>query len=99
MLNIFLARKPLPNYRLVPPAEGELEKIIVKTDVRETTGTVPRKVADIRVIDSENQTIRLRRDSAEYYLRPEPVRVVHCTTGQTSSEPGSTAYIGVHWDP
>jgi phenylalanyl-tRNA synthetase beta chain len=33
MLNIFLGRKPLPNYRLVPPASGELEKIVVKEDV------------------------------------------------------------------
>ncbi|OKL60613.1 Phenylalanine--tRNA ligase beta subunit [Talaromyces atroroseus] len=32
MLNIFLGRKPSPNYRLVPPASGELEKIIVKED-------------------------------------------------------------------
>jgi len=34
MLNIFLGRKPLPNYRLVPPASGELQTIIVKEDVR-----------------------------------------------------------------
>lgn len=33
MLNIFLGRKPLPNYRLVEPANGQLEKIIVKEDV------------------------------------------------------------------
>ncbi|CEL09132.1 Putative Phenylalanyl-tRNA synthetase [Aspergillus calidoustus] len=32
MLNIFLGRKPLPNYRLVEPAGGELQKIIVKED-------------------------------------------------------------------
>ncbi|PKX94713.1 phenylalanine--tRNA ligase subunit beta [Aspergillus novofumigatus IBT 16806] len=32
MLNIFLGRKPLPNYRLVEPANGQLEKIIVKED-------------------------------------------------------------------
>ncbi|KAL3461532.1 hypothetical protein BJX64DRAFT_260783 [Aspergillus heterothallicus] len=32
MLNIFLGRKPLPNYRLVEPAVGELQKIIVKED-------------------------------------------------------------------
>lgn len=32
MLNIFLGRKSLPNYRLVPP-QGELETIIVKEDV------------------------------------------------------------------
>ncbi|KAL1989344.1 hypothetical protein VTN96DRAFT_106 [Rasamsonia emersonii] len=31
MLNIFLGRKSLPNYRLVPP-QGELETIIVKED-------------------------------------------------------------------
>lgn len=33
MLNIFLGRQPLPNYRLTKPANGELEKIIVKEDV------------------------------------------------------------------
>ncbi|KAI9045718.1 phenylalanine--tRNA ligase subunit beta [Aspergillus affinis] len=32
MLNIFLGRQPLPNYRLTQPASGELEKIIVKED-------------------------------------------------------------------
>lgn len=32
MLNIFLGRKPLPNYKLVEPASGQLEKIIVKED-------------------------------------------------------------------
>ncbi|GIK02437.1 phenylalanine--tRNA ligase subunit beta [Aspergillus viridinutans] len=32
MLNIFLGRKPLPNYRLVEPANGQLEKIIVRED-------------------------------------------------------------------
>ncbi|KAF7592562.1 phenylalanine--tRNA ligase subunit beta [Aspergillus hancockii] len=32
MLNIFLGRKSLPNYRLVKPANGELQKIIVKED-------------------------------------------------------------------
>jgi phenylalanyl-tRNA synthetase beta chain len=32
MLNIFLGRKPLPNYRLVEPDNGQLEKIIVKED-------------------------------------------------------------------
>ncbi|EED20081.1 phenylalanyl-tRNA synthetase, beta subunit [Talaromyces stipitatus ATCC 10500] len=32
MLNVFLGRKPFPNYRLVQPASGQLEKIIVKED-------------------------------------------------------------------
>ncbi|ODM23369.1 Phenylalanine--tRNA ligase beta subunit [Aspergillus cristatus] len=32
MLNIFLGRKPLPNYRLVEPSSGQLEKIVVKED-------------------------------------------------------------------
>ncbi|KAL4810712.1 hypothetical protein BDV18DRAFT_127837 [Aspergillus unguis] len=32
MLNIFLGRKPLPNYKLAKPSSGELEKIIVKED-------------------------------------------------------------------
>ncbi|KKK19045.1 hypothetical protein P175DRAFT_0436566 [Aspergillus ochraceoroseus IBT 24754] len=32
MLNIFLGRKPLPNYKLVTPASGELQTIIVKED-------------------------------------------------------------------
>ncbi|KAL2002331.1 hypothetical protein VTN02DRAFT_159 [Thermoascus thermophilus] len=32
MLNIFLGRKPLPNYRLVTPPSGELQTIIVKED-------------------------------------------------------------------
>lgn len=33
MLNIFLGRKPLPNYRLVEPASGQLETIVVKENV------------------------------------------------------------------
>lgn len=33
MLNIFLGRKPIPNYRLVEPSSGQLEKIVVKEDV------------------------------------------------------------------
>jgi phenylalanyl-tRNA synthetase beta chain len=33
MLNIFLERKALPEYKLVPPANGQLEEIIVKEDV------------------------------------------------------------------
>ncbi|RAL09997.1 phenylalanine--tRNA ligase subunit beta [Aspergillus homomorphus CBS 101889] len=32
MLNIFLGRQPVPNYKLVEPANGELETIIVKED-------------------------------------------------------------------
>ncbi|KUL90725.1 hypothetical protein ZTR_00267 [Talaromyces verruculosus] len=32
MLNVFLGRKPFPNYQLVQPASGQLEKIIVKED-------------------------------------------------------------------
>ncbi|PLB46789.1 phenylalanyl-tRNA synthetase [Aspergillus steynii IBT 23096] len=32
MLNIFLGRQPIPNYKLSQPANGELEKIIVKED-------------------------------------------------------------------
>ncbi|RAO64336.1 uncharacterized protein BHQ10_000348 [Talaromyces amestolkiae] len=32
MLNVFLGRKPFPNYRLVQPTSGQLEKIIVKED-------------------------------------------------------------------
>lgn len=33
MLNIFLGRKPIPNYRLIEPSSGQLEKIVVKEDV------------------------------------------------------------------
>ena len=33
MLNIFLGRKPIPNYRLVEPANGQLETLTVKEDV------------------------------------------------------------------
>ncbi|KAJ5996841.1 hypothetical protein N7499_006845 [Penicillium canescens] len=32
MLNIFLERKPLPEYKLVPPANGQMQQIIVKED-------------------------------------------------------------------
>lgn len=38
MLNVYLGRKSFPNYRLVPPASGQLEKIIVKEDVSLVTG-------------------------------------------------------------
>ncbi|KAJ5748364.1 uncharacterized protein N7511_010060 [Penicillium nucicola] len=33
MLNIFLERKPLPEYKLVPPPNGQLQQIVVKEDV------------------------------------------------------------------
>ena len=33
MLNIFLGRQPIPNYKLAEPANGELQTIIVKEDV------------------------------------------------------------------
>jgi phenylalanyl-tRNA synthetase beta chain len=33
MLNIFLGRRSLPNYRLVAPPDGEFQKLIVKADV------------------------------------------------------------------
>lgn len=33
MLNIFLGRKPLPEYKLSQPADGQLQEIIVKEDV------------------------------------------------------------------
>ena len=36
MLNIFLGRKPIPNYRLVEPANGQLETVTVKEDVSTT---------------------------------------------------------------
>lgn len=36
MLNVFLGRKKFPDYRLVPPPNGELQKIIVKEDVRKS---------------------------------------------------------------
>lgn len=34
MLNIFLGRQPLPNYRLVEPADGKIQTLTVKEDVR-----------------------------------------------------------------
>lgn len=34
MLNIFRDRTPSPKYRLVTPPNGELEKIVVKEEVR-----------------------------------------------------------------
>lgn len=34
MLNIFLGRRNLPDYKLVEPASGQLQEIIVKEDVR-----------------------------------------------------------------
>lgn len=39
MLNIFLGRKPLPKYKLVEPASGQLETIYVKEDVSNRPGT------------------------------------------------------------
>lgn len=42
MLNIFLGRKALPDYKLVPPANGQLEKIIVKEEVGRHPGLYAR---------------------------------------------------------
>lgn len=33
MLNIFLGRQSLPNYRLVEPSNGQLQTLTVKEDV------------------------------------------------------------------
>lgn len=33
MLNIFLGRRNLPDYKLAEPASGQLQEIIVKEDV------------------------------------------------------------------
>lgn len=40
MLNIFLGRKPLPNYRLVEPPSGQLETIVVKENVSNRPGAL-----------------------------------------------------------
>ena len=34
MLNIFLGRKPIPKFRLAPPAGAELETMTITRDVR-----------------------------------------------------------------
>ena len=38
MLNIFLGRVSLPDYKLSEPANGELETIVVKEDVSAAPG-------------------------------------------------------------
>lgn len=43
MLNIFLGRKPIPNYRLVEPANGQLETVTVKEDVSATAVALIRQ--------------------------------------------------------
>lgn len=53
MLNIFLGRKPLPNYRLVEPSSGKLETITVKEDVG-TGHTVAECLRLICATDHEN---------------------------------------------
>jgi phenylalanyl-tRNA synthetase beta chain len=40
MLNIFLGRVSLPDYKLAQPASGALETIVVKEDVRATPGVI-----------------------------------------------------------
>ncbi|KAJ5803298.1 Phenylalanine--tRNA ligase beta subunit [Penicillium pulvis] len=48
MLNIFLGRKPLPEYKLVPPPNGQLQEIIVKEETTQirpyVSGAILRNV-------------------------------------------------------
>jgi hypothetical protein len=72
MLNIFLGRKPLPNYRLVEPAGGELQKIIVKEDVSDSRQDFQK--LDVHLLtsyesDDENQATRVWRNSPKCHLR------------------------------
>ena len=39
MLNIFREKRPIPNYRLVPPQSGELQTLKVHPEVRRETGS------------------------------------------------------------
>lgn len=40
MLNIFLGRASLPDYKLAQPASGKLETIVVKEEVGATAGVI-----------------------------------------------------------
>lgn len=87
MLNVFLGRKPFPNYRLVQPASGQLEKIIVKEDVSEVSrssrtsrkfyGLILRFMADY-----QNKTLRSRCHSAQCDLRRGSLPIFHRSTRQ-----------------
>lgn len=71
MLNIFLERKPLPNYRLSKPPSGELEKIIVKEDVGESLSLrllKSKPFYSLWNVDNESQTSCVWRDSTKCHL-------------------------------
>jgi hypothetical protein len=60
MLNIFLGRKPLPEYKLTKPAQ--LQEIIVKEDVGSPELYVEALLLN-KLLDHQDPTLRVRRHS------------------------------------
>ena len=81
MLNIFLGRKPLPDYKLVQPSNGQLQEIIVKEDVRIPGDYVPIFIVLNCRLDYQDQTVCLGCDPTKYQIRPGSLRVLHCSSG------------------
>jgi hypothetical protein len=66
MLNIFLGRKPLPEYKLTKPAQ--LQEIIVKEDVGFLKDSIEAHVPN-EPLDHQDQTLRVRCHSPRCQVR------------------------------
>lgn len=69
MLNIFRGKKPLPNYRLGSPSDGELQTITVYEEVG-LCWLIPCVGCLIDATDVEDTALRFRRRVAEHHLYP-----------------------------
>ena len=72
MLNIFRGKKPIPNYRLVAPPNGELQTITVHEEVR-WSGSPRWLVSLIDALDVEDTAICLWRRVAKHHFHPREI--------------------------
>lgn len=96
MLNIFLGRKPIPNYRLVEPPSGR-EKIFVKEDVSTGSYCSAMSCNANALEDYENSAICLRGNPAQREIRSGTIRVLHRVARQAPSEPRKATDTRRYW--
>jgi hypothetical protein len=84
---------------LVPPANGQMQQIIVKEDVGIPLQTCWMPHAKHLEIDHEDQTLCFWRHSTKCQVRPGSLRVLHRSPGQASPELGPSKNSGLNWYP
>lgn len=87
-LRIFEGKMAAPNYRLVKPANGQLEKIIVKPEVSliHLSLSNERNTNGYWMIDCSNQTQHCWCYLAQYYLHWRTLSELHWSSGQASQQ-------------